>query len=262
MLGLRGHIVKLDFPDEYRDWKTNLHDLIRADVVTVPTHKTIVSGLKRAAKDADRVTIATDFDTEGELIGLEACTIVKSVKDVGVDRVRFSAMTPIEVKRAFRSPTRIDLNLARSGEARQAVDLIWGAALTRFISTSAKRLGNRFLSAGRVQSPTLALIVDRERKMHNSCQSHTGKYTLISARAAKRFTQSTKQTDFETKRAQRRRYKTSATPPPSLRLPKPNEWTPPRNPSIRPSFSLQQARLGSQQAALWKRRSASTRQGG
>ena len=165
VLGLRGHIVKLDFPQEYRDWKTNLHDLIRADVVTIPTHKTIVSGLKRAAKDADRVTIATDFDTEGELIGLEACTIVKSVKDVGVDRVRFSAMTPIEVKRAFRSPTKIDLNLAHSGEARQVVDLMWGAALTRYISTAAKRLGNRFLSAGRVQSPTLALIVDRERRI-------------------------------------------------------------------------------------------------
>ena len=165
VLGLRGHIVKLDFPDEYRDWKVDLHDLVRADIVTIPTHKTIVAGLKRAAKDADRVTIATDYDTEGELIGLEACTIIKSIKDVEVDRVRFSAMTPMEVKRAFRSPTKIDLNLARSGEARQAVDLIWGAALTRFISTAAKRLGNQFLSAGRVQSPTLALIVDREREI-------------------------------------------------------------------------------------------------
>lgn len=165
VLGLRGHVVKLDFPEAYRDWKVDLHDLIHADIVTIPTHKAIVSGLKRAAKDADRVTIATDFDTEGELIGLEACTIVKSVKDVEVDRVRFSAMTPMEVKRAFRSPTKVDLNLARSGEARQAVDLIWGAALTRFISTAANRLGDRFLSAGRVQSPTLALIVDREREI-------------------------------------------------------------------------------------------------
>ena len=165
VLGLRGHVVKLDFPEAYRDWKVNFHDLIRADLVTVPTHKAIVLGLKRAAKDADRVTIATDFDTEGELIGLEACSIVKSVKDVKVERVRFSAMTPMEVKRAFRSPTQIDLNLARSGEARQAVDLIWGATLTRFISTAANRLGDRFLSAGRVQSPTLALIVDREREI-------------------------------------------------------------------------------------------------
>ncbi|MGZ4942339.1 MAG: DNA topoisomerase I [Halobacteriota archaeon] len=165
VIGLRGHIVKLDFPEAYRDWKIDLHKLVHADIVTVPTHKTIVSALKRASKDAEEVTIATDFDREGELIGLEACNIVRSVKDVHVRRVRFSAMTPLEVKRAFHSPTELDLNLARSGEARQAVDLIWGAALTRFISMAAKRLGSNFLSAGRVQSPALALIVDRERSI-------------------------------------------------------------------------------------------------
>ncbi len=165
VIGLRGHIVKLDFPEAYRDWKINLHKLVHADIVTVPSHKTIVSALKRASKDADEVTIATDFDREGELIGLEACNIVRSVKEVRVRRVRFSAMTSLEVKQAFRSPTELDLKLARSGEARQAVDLIWGAALTRYISTAAKRLGNNFLSAGRVQSPTLALIVDRERSI-------------------------------------------------------------------------------------------------
>jgi len=165
VFGLKGHIVKLDFPDAYRDWKINLHELVKADIITVPTHKAIVSGLKKAAKDSELVTIATDFDREGELIGLEASSIVKSVKDVDTDRVRFSAMTPSEVKRAFRFPTELDLNLARSGEARQAIDLIWGAALTRFISTAAKRLGTNFLSAGRVQSPTLALIVDRERSI-------------------------------------------------------------------------------------------------
>ena len=165
VIGLKGHIVKLDFSEGYRDWRIDLHKLVHADIITVPTHKTIVSALKRASKDAEEVTIATDFDREGELIGLEACNIIRSVKDIKVQRVRFSAMTPLEVKRAFRSPTKLDFNLARSGETRQAVDLIWGAALTRFISMAAKRLGNNFLSAGRVQSPTLALIVDRERSI-------------------------------------------------------------------------------------------------
>ncbi len=101
VIGLKGHIVKLDFPDAYRDWKIDLHKLVHADIITVPTHKTIISALKRVSKDAEKVTIATDFDREGELIGLEACSIVRSVKDVNVRRVRFSAMTPLEVKRAF-----------------------------------------------------------------------------------------------------------------------------------------------------------------
>ena len=142
------------------------------------------------------------------------------------------------------------------------MDLMWGAALTRYIRRLRSDLATRFLSAGRVQSPTLALIVDRERRIAQLVQSHTGKYILTLARAAKRFTQSTEQTDFQTKRAQRRRYKTSATRPPSLRLQKPSEWMPPRNPSTRPSFSLQQARLAYQQAALWKRQSGSTQPDG
>ncbi|MCL7414227.1 MAG: DNA topoisomerase I, partial [ANME-2 cluster archaeon] len=48
--------------------------------------------------------------------------------------------------------------------SRQVIDLIWGAALTRYISTTAGRLGNQFLSVGRVQTPTLALLVDKERE--------------------------------------------------------------------------------------------------
>ncbi|RZN15370.1 MAG: DNA topoisomerase I, partial [Methanosarcinales archaeon] len=55
-------------------------------------------------------------------------------------------------------------SLASAGECRQITDLVWGAALTRFVSLSSKRLGRSFLSVGRVQSPTLALIVDRERE--------------------------------------------------------------------------------------------------
>jgi DNA topoisomerase-1 len=59
----------------------------------------------------------------------------------------------------------VDYDLAASGEARQIIDLIWGAALTRFISKTGGRLGKEFLSVGRVQSPTLALIVDREKEI-------------------------------------------------------------------------------------------------
>src|ERR687889_358268 len=54
--------------------------------------------------------------------------------------------------------------LAAAGEARQDIDLIWGATLTRWVSRATKRYGNAFLSVGRVQSPTLVLIADRERE--------------------------------------------------------------------------------------------------
>jgi len=108
--------------------------------------------------------VATDFDREGELIGSEAVeySLGKEALD-NVYRAHFSSLTPLEVKSSFSSLTRINKAIASAAETRQILDLIWGATLTRFISISADRLGHDFLSVGRVQSPTLALIVDREK---------------------------------------------------------------------------------------------------
>ncbi len=77
-------------------------------------------------------------------------------------RVRYSALTPEEVKAAFAKPSTVDFNLAEAAHSRQDIDLIWGAVLTRFMSLASYRYGSDYLSVGRVQSPTLRLIVDRE----------------------------------------------------------------------------------------------------
>ncbi len=167
VMGLSGHIVGIDYPPGYNDWqKVAYRDLIHADVVTKPTQEKMVSALHKLGEEADHVTIATDYDREGELIGVEALNIVRdSNPGVTADRVRYSAITRDEILEAFQSSGDIDFDLASSGEARQVIDLIWGAALTRFISITAGRLGKGFLSVGRVQSPTLALIVDREKEI-------------------------------------------------------------------------------------------------
>ena len=167
VMGLSGHIVGVDYPPGYNNWqKVDYRDLIHAQVVTKPTQAKIVSALKDLGADADRITIATDYDREGELIGVEALRIAEEANPkIEADRVRFSAITKGEILDAFKSPGEVDFDLASSGEARQVVDLIWGAALTRFISITSGRLGKGFLSVGRVQSPTLALIVDREKEI-------------------------------------------------------------------------------------------------
>ncbi len=169
VLGLKGHIVELDFPDEFGNWKkVPLKELLRANLVKRIKEKGIAKLLKELAKKVDKVTIATDFDREGELIGVEALEIVRSVNPkVKVDRVRYSAITPEDIRRAFSNPVNVDLRLAKSAEARQKIDLIWGAVLTRLISLSSGRMGRNFLSVGRVQSPTLRLIVEREREIEN-----------------------------------------------------------------------------------------------
>ena len=167
VMGLSGHIVGVDYPPDYNNWqRVDCGDLIRAEIVTTPIQPKIIPALKKLGGAADRITIATDYDREGELIGAEAIKMValKNPK-VKVDRVRYSAITKEEIQSAFKKPGSLDYDLAASGEARQIIDLVWGAVLTRFISKTAGRLGKEFLSVGRVQSPTLALIVDREKEI-------------------------------------------------------------------------------------------------
>ncbi|KAA9406537.1 DNA topoisomerase I [Haloarcula sp. CBA1131] len=166
VVGLSGHVVGVDFPEEYNDWRdVEPVELIDADVTKEPTQENIVTTLKQLAREADEATIATDYDREGELIGKEAYELIREETDAPVDRVRFSSITEREVRDAFANPDDIDFDLAAAGEARQIIDLVWGAALTRFLSLSARQLGDDFISVGRVQSPTLKLIVDREREI-------------------------------------------------------------------------------------------------
>ncbi len=165
-MGLSGHIVKLDFPAAYNNWqKVEASELISAQIITTSTQVKIVAALKKLGKTATKVTIATDYDREGELIGVEALDIIKQVnQDVVYERVHYSAITPKAIDSAFSNPTTVDFNLADAGHSRQVIDLVWGASLTRYISLAAGRLGKMFLSVGRVQSPTLSLIVDREKE--------------------------------------------------------------------------------------------------
>ncbi len=165
-IGLSGHVVGVDFPPEYADWRdVEPVELVDAQVVKTETQGNIVAALRSLAREADSAVIATDYDREGELIGKEAYELVREETDVPIKRVRFSSITDREVTQAFENPEELDFDLAAAGEARQIIDLMWGAALTRFLSLSAKQLGDDFISVGRVQSPTLKLIVDREREI-------------------------------------------------------------------------------------------------
>ncbi len=164
VIGLKGHIMKLDYPKEFSKWNgISPKNLIDVEPVKKVTSPAIKKALKELAKGVSRIIIATDYDREGELIGVEALSMLP--KGIEVKRARFSAITPYEIKRAFENLGEVDYNLSKSAEARQYVDLVWGASLTRFISISSNQLGKDFLSVGRVQTPTLSLIVEREKQI-------------------------------------------------------------------------------------------------
>ena len=188
--GLRGHVVEIDFEPGYNNWRSEEHtprSLIDAGTIKVPTEKKIIHLVQKLAKKSDRITIATDFDTEGELIGKEAYELVRAVNQkVKVDRARFSAITPEEIRQAFDSTTEIDFAIASAGEARQIIDLVWGASLTRFISLAAHRGGANILSVGRVQSPTLAMIVDREKEIESFVPENYWQLSLVTEKSGEK----------------------------------------------------------------------------
>jgi DNA topoisomerase-1 len=100
VIGLSGHIVNIDFTAEYNNWQnTAPRNLIWADTETQYTQKKIATALKKLSKAADRITIATDFDREGEMIGVEAYNIIREANpDVKFDRARYSAITRQEIR--------------------------------------------------------------------------------------------------------------------------------------------------------------------
>jgi len=167
-VGLKGHVLNPEYPEEYSNWqKVEPSKLIDAEILKSVSEKGVAEAIRSLSRKADRVVIATDYDREGELIGVEALSLAFEANPKlmdHVERARFSALTPGEVNRAFDNLLEVSRELADAGEARQDIDLIWGATLTRWVSRATKRYGSAFLSVGRVQSPTLVLIAERERE--------------------------------------------------------------------------------------------------
>jgi len=164
---LRGHIIEVDFPTQYSPWiGTDLRSLVYSNIEYLKKEKNIIETLMKFAKQCDEIIFATDYDREGESIALEALQCAEAANPkIKAKRVVFSAITKQDIEEAFKNPTKLDINLANSANARREIDLVWGAVLTRFLSIVSGQLGHEFLSAGRVQSPVLALIVDREKEI-------------------------------------------------------------------------------------------------
>ncbi len=118
----------------------------------------VVAEIKSLAKKADEVLLATDPDREGEAI---AWHIKEAVGLKNPKRVRFHEITKDAIKEAIAHPTEIDDNLRKAQEARRVLDRLVGYDLSGLIWKKV-RYG---LSAGRVQSPALRIIMEREREI-------------------------------------------------------------------------------------------------
>lgn len=137
-----------------------------------PEKKKTVAELKKAVKVADSVWLATDEDREGEAIAWHLCEVLK-LNPSTTKRIVFHEITKDAIENAVKQPRTVDMNLVRAQQARQILDRLVGFELSPVVWQ--KVPGGK--SAGRVQSPAVRLLVEREREIQAFESSATFKVT-------------------------------------------------------------------------------------
>ncbi|GAB6055731.1 DNA topoisomerase I [Methanobacterium movens] len=130
--------------------------------------KDYVNAIKKFGKGADIFIHACDYDIEGTLIGYNALKYICGDKSVeNALRMKFSTLTKEDVLNAYHKPIDLDFNQVDSGIARHVLDFIFGVNISKALMKSVRESTSRFikLSAGRVQTPTLSILVDREKEI-------------------------------------------------------------------------------------------------
>lgn len=125
-----------------------------------PAKRDVIKRLSEEAKKAKKVYLATDPDREGEAISWHLQTVL-GLDENGLNRIEFNEISPSAVEKALENPRKINYNLVDAQQARRVLDRLVGYKLSPLLNT---RIQNG-LSAGRVQSVALRLIVDREREI-------------------------------------------------------------------------------------------------
>ena len=153
---------KWEFPVFDIEWKP-ISDTNKESAFT----KKYVDTLKKLSKEASSFTVATDYDVEGEVIGLNALRYGCKQKDGS--RMKFSTLTKPDLIESYenKSPT-LDWGQAEAGETRHFLDFYNGINYSRALTSSIKAAGSfKIMSTGRVQGPALKIIVDREKEIQS-----------------------------------------------------------------------------------------------
>lgn len=167
-----GHIRK--------DTKVNPENDFEVTYEIDEDHKNIVAELKKEAKKADTIWLATDEDREGESISWHLLEVLELPKNT--HRITFHEITEPALKEAIKHPRTVDMAMVESQQARQTLDMLVGYDLSGVVR---KKVPGA-ISAGRVQSPALRLIVEKEREIekfeNSSTYKVTGEFTTKTAK--------------------------------------------------------------------------------
>lgn len=163
VLSSYGHIRDL----KKKEFSINVEKNFEPDYEIPEDKKTLVKTLKSEAKEADTVWLASDEDREGEAIAWHLYEVLK-LEPEHTKRIVFHEITKTAILKAIDQPRNIDINLVNAQQARRILDRIVGFELSPVLWKKVKPA----LSAGRVQSVAVRLIVEREREI-NTFQSET-----------------------------------------------------------------------------------------
>lgn len=169
ILATKGHIKDLPKSKLGVDIENNF----TPSYIIMRDKKKIVNEIKKEAKNAEEIYIATDPDREGEAIGYHISEEIKDDKKK-IYRVLFNEITKEAVNKAINTPHNINLNLVYAQQARRILDRLVGYKISPMLWKTIRR----GLSAGRVQSVALKLIVDRQKEIDNFIKEE---YWLINA---------------------------------------------------------------------------------
>ena len=137
-------------------------DTLTPDYEIPDEKKKVVSELKKSAKAAEKIWLASDEDREGEAISWHLCEVLGLDEDK-TNRIVFHEITKPAIFKAIETPRRLDMNLVNAQQARRVLDRLVGFRLSPVLWRKVKPA----LSAGRVQSVAVRLIVEREREIQN-----------------------------------------------------------------------------------------------
>ncbi|MDR0830000.1 MAG: type I DNA topoisomerase [Prevotellaceae bacterium] len=143
-----------------KDFESELSPKYKPKYEVMPDKQKIVSELKKSAKTAEMVWLATDEDREGEAIAWHLADELKLKKE-NSRRIAFHEITKTAIQKAIETPRELDVNLVDAQQARRVLDKVVGFELSPILWKKIKPS----LSAGRVQSVTVRLVVEREREI-------------------------------------------------------------------------------------------------
>ena len=152
-----GHVR--DFPKS--QFGIDVENDFEPKYITIRGKGELLAGLRKAAKKADKIFLATDPDREGEAISWHLATALK-LDEKKMRRITFNEITKNAVKASLKAPRDIDMNLVDAQQARRVLDRMVGYRISPLLWAKVKR----GLSAGRVQSVALRLVADREEEIN------------------------------------------------------------------------------------------------